>query len=133
MNAISRSSMLAPVWLASAVGLAAYGQGTAPPYTAASRAAQGQYTSTVNTVKTTVADSVITTDVKAKLLANPGTKVFEIHVQTNHGVVILHGTVPSTAEKELAEQLAMSADGVKAVTNDLKVKEGSGSLYRGPR
>ncbi len=39
----------------------------------------------------------------------------------------LHGTVRSTVEKELAERLAMSADGVKAVTNDLKVKESNRS------
>ena len=87
----------------------------------------GQTSNTINKVKTTISDSAITTDVKAKLLANPGTKGFDIHVETNHGVVTLHGTVRSTAEKELAERLAMSADGVKAVTNDLKVKEPSRS------
>ncbi|MGA9853733.1 MAG: BON domain-containing protein [Gammaproteobacteria bacterium] len=128
MHSLTRLSMLAPVLLTAAIGLAAYGQASASANTSASRDVQGQSGSTLNTVKTTVADSAITTDVKAKLLANPGTKGFDIHVETNHGVVTLHGTVRSTAEKELAEQLAMSADGVKAVTNDLKVEEKSSSL-----
>lgn len=128
MYSLTRLSMLAPVLLTAAIGLAAYGQGTASANTSASRDTQGQSGSTVNAVKTTVSDSAITTDVKAKLLANPGTKGFDIHVETNHGVVTLHGTVRSTAEKELAERLAMSADGVKAVTNDLNVEEKSSSL-----
>jgi hyperosmotically inducible periplasmic protein len=127
MNSIIRSSMLAPVLLTAAIGLAAYGQGTTSANTSASRDTQGQSSNAVNTVKTTVSDSAITTDVKAKLLADPGTKGFDIHVETNHGVVTLHGTVRSTAEKELAERLAMSANGVKAVDNDLTVKESRGT------
>ncbi len=126
MNIIIRSFLLAPVLLTAAIGLAAYGQGSAVANTPASRDTQGQSSSTVKTVKTTISDSAITTDVKAKLLADPGTKGFDIHVETNHGVVTLHGTVRSTAEKELAERLAMSADGVKAVDNDLTVKESQG-------
>jgi len=126
MNTMIRSSMLATVLLTAASGLAAYGQGSVSANTPANRNTQGQSSSTVNTVKTTVSDSAITTDVKTKLLANPGTKGFDIHVETNHGVVTLHGKVRSTAEKELAERLAMSADGVKAVDNDLTVKESKG-------
>ncbi len=122
-----RLSMLIPILLTAAIGLTAYGQGTATANKFASRDPQGQTSNAINKVKTTISDSAITTDVKAKLLANPGTKGFDIHVETNHGVVTLHGTVRSTAEKELAERLAMSADGVKAVTNDLKVKEPSRS------
>ncbi|MHB8404912.1 MAG: BON domain-containing protein [Gammaproteobacteria bacterium] len=122
-----RLSMLIPILLTAAIGLTAYGQGTATANRSAGRDPQGQTSNTVNKVKTTISDSAITTDVKAKLLANPGTKGFDIHVETNHGVVTFHGTVRSTAEKELAERLAMSADGVKAVTNDLKVKESNRS------
>ena len=127
MHSLMRSSMLAPVLLAAALGVAAYGQGTTAAGNSANRGSQLQASDTASTVKTAVTDSAITTDVKAKLLANPGTKGFDIHVETNHGVVTLHGTVRSTAEKELAERLAKSADGVKAVDNDLKVKESKGS------
>lgn len=127
MRSLIRSSMFAPVLLTAAIGLGAYGQGTATANRSTGRDAQGQTSNTINKVKTTISDSAITTDVKAKLLANPGTKGFDIHVETNHGVVTLHGTVRSTAEKELAERLAMSADGVKAVDNDLTVKESKGS------
>jgi hyperosmotically inducible periplasmic protein len=122
MHPIIRSSLFATVLLTAGMGIAAFGQGGITGESA-NRGSQLQASDTVKTVKTTVTDSAITADVKAKLLANPGTKVFDIHVETNHGVVTLHGTVRSTAEKELAERLAKSADGVKAVDNDLTVKE----------
>ncbi|HVC37281.1 MAG TPA: BON domain-containing protein [Gammaproteobacteria bacterium] len=127
MRSIIRSSMFAPVLLAATIGMAAYGQGIITTGKSANQGNRLQASNTVNTVKTTISDSAITADVKAKLLANPGTKGFDIHVETNHGVVTLHGTVRSTAEKELAERLAMSADGVKAVDNDLTVKKSKGS------
>ncbi len=126
MHSLSRLSSLTAMILTATIGMAAYGQG-ATTGNSANPGVQGQTSNTVNKVKTTVADSAITADVKAKLLADPGTKGFDIHVETNHGVVTLHGTVRSTAEKELAERLAMSADGVKAVDNDLTVKESKGS------
>ena len=127
MHPIIRSSTFATLLLTAALGTAVYGQGSfTAGESAANQGNQVQASDTVNTVKTGISDSAITADVKAKLLANPGTKGFDIHVETNHGVVTLHGTVRSTAEKELAERLAKGADGVKAVDNDLTVKKSNG-------
>jgi hyperosmotically inducible periplasmic protein len=123
MQTVIRASLFAAVLLMGTLGAAAYGQGNMTASTASDQSNRLQASDTVNTVKTNVSDSAITADVKAKLLADPGTKVFDIHVETNRGVVTLHGTVRSTAEKELAERLAKSADGVKAVDNDLIVKD----------
>jgi hyperosmotically inducible periplasmic protein len=123
MQSIIRVSTFTAILLMGTLGAAAYGQGNMPASRVPNQSNRLQASDTVNTVKTNVTDSAITADVKAKLLADPGTKVFDIHVETNRGVVTLHGTVRSTAEKELAERLAKSADGVKAVDNDLTVKD----------
>ncbi|HET6724809.1 MAG TPA: BON domain-containing protein [Gammaproteobacteria bacterium] len=74
-----------------------------------------------NEAKTDVSDSAITAAVKSKLLANSSTSGMDIHVETNHGVVTLSGTVSSDAEKDLAERIARNTDGVTDVTNNLNV------------
>lgn len=74
-----------------------------------------------NQAATATSDTAITTAVKSKLLANSSTSGMDIHVETNHGVVTLSGTVGSDAEKDLAERIARNTDGVNDVTNDLEV------------
>lgn len=69
-----------------------------------------------------VADSVITTKVKADLIKEPDLKSMEVHVDTVKGVVMLSGFVPSQAEADKAVQLARSVEGVKEVQSSLKVK-----------
>lgn len=68
-----------------------------------------------------VADSWITTKVKAELAKDEVTKARNIDVDTKNGIVTLSGTVDSTAEKQKAEQNARSVKGVKDVTSDLAV------------
>ena len=51
-----------------------------------------------------------------------GTNARDIHVTTKDGVVMLDGTVGSTAEKELAAQDAKKVKGVVDVHNGLSVK-----------
>lgn len=70
-----------------------------------------------------VKDSYITTKVKAELAKDKGTSAKDIHVTTKDGIVMLNGTVASTAEKELAEKDAKKVKGVMDVHNDLKVQE----------
>lgn len=123
MYSFIRLSTIAALLVVAGVGLTAYGQNTHGANMYADDNTQSQTDNVVTTVKTTASDSAITTDVKTRLLANPGTKGFDIHVETNHGVVTLHGTVRSKAEEELAERIAKGVDGVKAVTNDLTVKD----------
>lgn len=69
-----------------------------------------------------VKDSYITTKVKAELAKDKGTSATHIHVTTKDGVVMLDGTVDSTAEKELAEKDAKKVKGVMGVHNGLTVQ-----------
>ena len=69
-----------------------------------------------------VADSFITTKVKAALVTDSATKARHIEVDTKNGVVTLSGTVDSAAEKQKAEQDARGIKGVINVSNDLNVK-----------
>jgi len=69
-----------------------------------------------------VDDSVITTKVKADLVADPVTKAREINVKTFKGVVQLSGFVNTSEEKEKAGEIARNVKGVVDVKNDLNVK-----------
>lgn len=68
-------------------------------------------------------DAVITTTVKAELLADSDVSGLDIDVDTNEGVVTLSGTVNSEMESVEAEAIAKSVDGVVSVTNNLVVDE----------
>ena len=68
-----------------------------------------------------VADSAITTKIEAQLAADEGLSSSDIHVDTSNGVVTLSGTVTSKALRKRAEQIASDTDGVKGVTNNIKV------------
>jgi osmotically-inducible protein OsmY len=70
-----------------------------------------------------VDDSMLTTSVKAKLMDDPTTKAYQINVGTEKGVVQLTGFVDSTAMKTRAGEVARTVDGVKAVRNDLEIRQ----------
>ena len=67
-------------------------------------------------------DSAITAKVKAALLADSALKSFAIHVVTNHGAVLLSGTVNSEAMIGHATTVARGVSGVRIVHNDLYVQ-----------
>jgi hyperosmotically inducible protein len=69
-----------------------------------------------------VADSVITTKVKADLFKEPELKSLGIHVETEKGVVMLSGFVNSKAEADKAVRLARDVNGVTTVKSAIKVK-----------
>jgi hyperosmotically inducible protein len=77
---------------------------------------------TEKTVGAVIDDSLLTTKVKAALIANPTTKARQINVETLRGVVQLSGFVDSDAEKKEASNVAASVTGVKDVHNELAVK-----------
>jgi hyperosmotically inducible protein len=68
-------------------------------------------------------DSVVTTKVKAALVAEPATKARDITVVTRDGIVQLSGFVDSATEKATAAEVAQGVSGVKEVRNDLQVKQ----------
>lgn len=69
-----------------------------------------------------VADSVITTKIKADLFKEPELSAMAIHVETEKGVVMLSGFVDSKADAEKAVRLAKSVEGVTQVKSAIKVK-----------
>jgi len=67
-------------------------------------------------------DSVITTEVKARLAQNDFLKSFEISVETRKGAVQLGGFVNSQQAVDKAGEIARSVKGVQSVKNNLSVK-----------
>lgn len=76
-----------------------------------------------------VNDSIVTANVKAKLLNTPGVDSTEISVETFKGVVKLTGFLDSRDMINTAVLAARSVKGVKSVEDDLTVKgqQGGGS------
>jgi osmotically-inducible protein OsmY len=67
-------------------------------------------------------DATITTKVKSKLLADEDASGLAINVETFKGTVQLSGFVKSEQEKEHAEVIAESVDGVQRVENRISVR-----------
>ena len=74
------------------------------------------------TLKGYAGDTAITSEVKAKLLADDIVPSRNVKVETNAGAVHLTGTVASAAQAERAAEIAKAVSGVKSVRNDLSVK-----------
>ncbi|WP_284880852.1 molecular chaperone OsmY [Citrobacter portucalensis] len=73
-------------------------------------------------VKGYAGDTAITSEVKAKLLADDIVPSRKVKVETTEGVVQLSGTVDSQAQSDRAESITKAIDGVKSVKNDLKTQ-----------
>ncbi|MCG8709852.1 molecular chaperone OsmY [Brenneria sp. 4F2] len=67
-------------------------------------------------------DTVTTSSIKAKLLADSIVPSRKVKVETHEGVVQLSGEVDSQAQAARAESIAKAVSGVKSVKNDLTVK-----------
>ena len=75
-------------------------------------------------------DTVITGDIKAKILKDPDLKTFAIDVSSYQGNVTLSGQVPNTAAEQRVIQYAQDTNGVKSVRTNLvfaSSPSGSGS------
>jgi osmotically-inducible protein OsmY len=70
-------------------------------------------------------DSVITTKVKAAIVAEPTLSALDIKVKTIDGVVTLSGIIDAPDKADRAKQLAQTVDGVKTINNELVVKSPS--------
>lgn len=75
------------------------------------------------TLSAKVEDATLTAEVKTKLLANEQTDGLDINVDTVRNAVTLSGTVESSAEKDLAGEIARQVEGVAGVNNNLMVGE----------
>lgn len=67
-------------------------------------------------------DSVITTKIKTELLADKRVSGMNVHVDTHQGRVQLSGVAKSPDERQVAEGIARSVDGVKQVENRITVQ-----------
>lgn len=67
-------------------------------------------------------DTVVTTKVKAALLADKTIKSREISVETFKGRVQLSGFVSSNADANRAVKVSHGVPGVKAVENDMRIR-----------
>lgn len=75
------------------------------------------------TVGTEIDDSVITTKIKAALLADDAVKSFDIQTETRKGEVHLSGFVDNESQVERALVVARAVEGVKSVSNMMSVKK----------
>jgi hyperosmotically inducible protein len=69
----------------------------------------------------TLADTALTTKIKAKITLDDSLNGTSISVHTQDSVVTIAGTVATAAQQERALQLTRETNGVKSVTNELKV------------
>ena len=69
-----------------------------------------------------VADSVITTKLKALFVKDKEVSFRSIEVKTVNGVVHLGGTAKSKQEADKAVSMARNVEGVKSVQNDIRVQ-----------
>jgi hypothetical protein len=79
-------------------------------------------TATSRSTGTYIDDKTITTQVVAKLAADPATKAIQIKVETYNGVVQLSGFVDTKESIPKAEEIARSVEGVKDVKNNLALR-----------
>ncbi|MBI2434788.1 MAG: BON domain-containing protein [Candidatus Hydrogenedentes bacterium] len=68
-----------------------------------------------------VRDAALTARIETTYLLNKYLSPFSINTTTKNRHVTLEGTVEDKIEKELAERLARSVEGVEVVTNNLKI------------
>ena len=73
------------------------------------------------TIGQSLEDAWIHTKIVAKLITDPDTPERKINVDVVDGAVTLRGTVDTAEAKTQAESMAKETDGVKKVTNQLKV------------
>jgi osmotically-inducible protein OsmY len=67
-------------------------------------------------------DGELQQNVQNALDWEPSVDATDVSVTVDNGVVTLRGNVPSFAEKEAAERVALRVYGVKAVANDINVR-----------
>lgn len=69
-----------------------------------------------------LSDAALTTKIKSKMALDDTVKALDIHVTTKDGDVTLSGYVHSQKERERALALARETNGVRRVTDQLKVR-----------
>ena len=79
-------------------------------------------------VPTEVSEAINATSVKAKLIDKLGADALRITVSVSGETATLTGEVTKSPSQGLAEQVALSVEGIKKVDNKVTVKEAAGPL-----
>jgi hyperosmotically inducible protein len=66
-----------------------------------------------------MSDATLTTKVKAALVSDHSAHAFSIHVESDHGMVILDGAVASPSSAQHIQKVVASVHGVRGVDNKL--------------
>ena len=74
------------------------------------------------TVGAYIDDSVITTTVKSRFFDDKSVDGSAVSVETLNGTVMLSGFAKNATEKKTAENIAWKVKGVKAVKNELAIR-----------
>ena len=69
-----------------------------------------------------VDDSVITTQIKSRMLEDKNVAGTSISVETLNGTVMLSGFAKSAMERSTAERIARDVNGVKSVKNEITIR-----------
>ena len=118
MKAIAGMRMLAlPVVLVATVAVASAQEGAKAEAREKKQDAKAAAANTGNAIK----DSWVTMKVHSQFVPENALEDSDIDVDTKNGVVTLNGTVPTAAGKARAVAIAKATDGVKSVTDNLRV------------
>ncbi len=102
--------------------LAAIALGTATVLTAPMAMANNHGDNKKQSAGEYVDDAVVTTKIRAAIVAEKNLSNFDIGVETIDGVTTLTGAVDTDEQKQAAERVTKEVEGVRRVNNDLKVK-----------
>jgi hyperosmotically inducible periplasmic protein len=75
-------------------------------------------------------DAWLKTKVKATLLFHRNVSASNTEIDVTDGIVTLHGNATSQAQKELTTEYAKDVDGVKSVSNEMKVSGDTKEVHR---
>ncbi len=92
---------------------------------AASETENGRLKATLATTEDHIDDAILHFEVKARLLDALGWAATGIDVDSMDGRVVLSGTVPARSDRELAEEIVASVEGVGKVENRLELEDAS--------
>lgn len=127
-NKTTAAALLAATLLATLTTAACHKSGEQPGQMSDSQAAKASKES--NSLGAAIDDTGITARVKSRIAGDGRTKDADISVETNNGVVSLKGSVSNSDQKDAAEELARSTEGVKGVDDRLTSPSATDSLQK---
>jgi hyperosmotically inducible protein len=95
---------------------------------ACDKAAETSTVTQSSTVGNVIDDTVVTTRIKAALMADPKINSYDFKIETRKGEVLLSGFVDSQDQIDLASATVRAVEGVKSIQNNVAIKGGNASV-----